>query len=335
MGVMGIQRKQIGATVEADVQVEGQPPRRRRISARNAEWLAFQGGLAGVLGCLESGHYLIIETRDTDAYYVQFAADGSGGCRIEAVADRFLADWRRLDDTAKNRMRTLGWRPPTDIGEGAVNWWRPSASGDEQAVAELAVATLRKVFGVVRPVGLRYKAFSQGEGAILLPTLGISRAVGERPLAERVDAVLRDFLEVDEIVVDDDGDRPIQSGDAIVYVRVQHDPDHVAVFSPIALDVVRTPSLIEAVNEINCSITVARASAQETVVLLNAEVYDQDEIAEGMINAVKAVASLAESYGADLRARFGGRAYFSEPTEPTEPTDETPALPEPSCGFFL
>lgn len=62
---------------------------------------------------LEAGHFLILRTQEEQPYYVQVPAEGAGGFRIEAVSNRFLNGWRRLDATAEGRLRRLDWRPPT------------------------------------------------------------------------------------------------------------------------------------------------------------------------------------------------------------------------------
>ena len=95
-----------------------------RSRRRATEWAGLETRLAKALACLEDGHFLILSTRNDDPYYVQFAAGGPQGMRAEAVSNRFLEGWRRLDRTAEDRLRRLGWRPPTDIGDGPVNWWR-------------------------------------------------------------------------------------------------------------------------------------------------------------------------------------------------------------------
>jgi hypothetical protein len=117
-------------------------------------------------------------------------------------------------------------------------------------MAELAVATLRKVFEVPRPVVLVYRAFSRDGEEILLSTLGVERHARRARLNGRIDAALQDYLEIDEVLRDEDGDRPVRSGDGMVEVRVIAGPGFVAVFSPALLGVTRNAALVEAVNDI-------------------------------------------------------------------------------------
>jgi hypothetical protein len=197
-------------------------------------------------------------------------------------------------------------------------------------MAELAVATLRKVFEVPRPVALAYRAFSRDGAEILLPTLGIEHHKRRPPLDDRVDAALREYLQIDEIIRDEEGDRPVRSGDAMVFVRVVRDPGFVAVFSSALTGVTRSTALVKAVNDMNISIRGARAAVTDDAVVIAAEVYEQPAIQSAVINALKAVSSLANSCAAQLQPRFGGNTFFEEPA-PSAGDDD----PEPGTGLYL
>jgi hypothetical protein len=314
------------AEIPARLPQVNNPSPRGRINAREAGWQWLAQALAVVLGCLEGGHFLILSTRDDEPYYVQFACGGREGMRVEAVSNRFLGGWRRLDRTAEGRLRRLGWRPPTDIGEGAVNWWRVfPEGGDLTEAADLVVATMRKAYDTARPAELVYRAFSRSGEEILLPTLGLDRQADRTPLDERVGRALSELLETEELQRDDDGDWPIRSGDAMVYVRVMAEPAYVAVFSPAVLDVTPSPELVDAVNQFNSNIRVARAFLTGRTVTVAAETDDQAEVGETVVNAFKAVSSLTQCCADELQARFGGRRYFGEPVH--DP------LPDQGYGF--
>lgn len=304
--------------------------RSRQASARDAEWQQATAKLSEVLGCLEEGHFLILQTRDESPYYVQFAAEGPAGIRVEAVSNRFLEDWQSLDRIAQSRLRRLGWRPPTDIGDGPVNWWRSFPQGaTTDAIAELALSTLRKVYEVSRPVALVYRAFARSGAEILLPTLGMARD-GKATLERRAEAALRGLLELDELVRDDDGDWPIRSDDVMVYVRAGADTGYVTVFSPALLGVTPTPGLLEAVNQFNSRIRVARAFVTDHEVVISAEVDDQPNVEDGVMHAFKAVSSLANVCAAELQPGFGGFTRFGAPDAPAPDP-----VAEPGYGLYL
>jgi hypothetical protein len=285
--------------------------------------------LGEVLGCLEEGHNLTVQTREDEPYFVQFSSSSAAGMTVEAASNRFLHGWRRLDRIAEERLRRLGWRPPTDIGDGPAGWWRsfPAPVSTEQ-VASLAVATMTKAFDVPRASALIYRASSRTGAEILLPTLQLERAPGAvdgQSLSERVEQALELFLGVDELIRDPDGDTPIRSGEAMVYVRVRAERNFVGVFSPVLLDINRTAGLIDAVNEINTNIRVARAAVTNHEVIFAAEVDDGPGAEASVINAIEAVSRLANSYGTDLQSRFGGRTFFQEP----------PIQPDQHTGLYL
>ncbi len=101
-----------GAEAVGQDEPRSEARRGRGSSERASEWQALVSRLAEALGCLEEGHFLILQTREEAPYYVQFGGGGAQGMRVEAVSNRFLEGWRRLDATALARLRRLGWRPP-------------------------------------------------------------------------------------------------------------------------------------------------------------------------------------------------------------------------------
>jgi hypothetical protein len=294
-----------------------------RPTQRASEWLTLRGGLVAALGCLEDGHYLILQSRDEIGYYVQFAA-GVDGPRAEAVSNKFLEGWKRLDAIAEARLRRIGWRPPTDIGDGPVNWWRqfddPVPVGD---VADLAVATLVKAYDVPRPSRLVYRAFSRQGEEILLPGLGVDRIPRpglQRGLAPRVDAALRVALGVETVIYDRDGHVPIRHGDAMVFVRTLVERGLVVVFSHTLAGVEKTSGLLDAVNDMNTDIHFARAAIIGHSVVVTAEVDAGEDLDTSLTHACDAVGWISDHWGAKLQARFGGATWFGEPAQPSPAT---------------
>lgn len=146
-------------------------------------WTRFTNDLADALADLDEDEHLIIEKKK-GWHYVQFAAGGKFGMRAEAVSNGYLDDNHRLSEEACTRLLNLGWDAPTHIPDdpktkhpdGSPNYFVdvgvPVPYG---AMATLAVNTLRGVFGVGHPGGLRYKAFANGSVDIRFPRLRIAR----------------------------------------------------------------------------------------------------------------------------------------------------------------
>ena len=77
----------------------------------SADWLAFENKLAEVLEVLEEDQFLVISTKRGWGY-VQFAAQGSFGLRIEAVSNHYLPEDAQLDAAQLEALLALGWSPP-------------------------------------------------------------------------------------------------------------------------------------------------------------------------------------------------------------------------------
>jgi hypothetical protein len=84
----------------------------------------------------------------------------------EAVSDAGLPPDQQLTVRQKDALTSLGWRPPTPVGD--VNYWyeilAPPAPSDSQRLAGLFVGTLRDVYGVESPGELEVEAWNDETG---------------------------------------------------------------------------------------------------------------------------------------------------------------------------
>lgn len=80
-----------------------------------------------------------------DEVYVQISSDGPDELFAEAVSNTFLEGASRLTDAEMQRLRHLGWSPPT--GDDEPNWYRTFDASDAAATAELVLRTLRDAYG--------------------------------------------------------------------------------------------------------------------------------------------------------------------------------------------
>jgi hypothetical protein len=113
----------------------------------------------------------------TPPYYVQFACDGNEGFRAEAVSNQFLPDRWRLSEKAGQTLFGLGWSAPDqDAQPPKVNYWRdwpgPPALPE---LAQSAVSTLRRVYGVTSPSQLEYRYFDKEGTELELEDPGLRR----------------------------------------------------------------------------------------------------------------------------------------------------------------
>lgn len=167
------------------------PTRRRPLSRAPQQpdtltaWKHLARELKVALGALEEDEVLILQIKGTNRF-VQFAQQGSYGMRAESTSNYYLPEGEQLDEAADAALKELGWRAPTnlpdDVGghrpDGSANYFldlkRPAPL---QALAELAVDTLRQVFGAEHPLDLQYQAFGPANVSIRLPNLGLRRAL--------------------------------------------------------------------------------------------------------------------------------------------------------------
>jgi Flp pilus assembly protein TadD len=146
-------------------------------------WSAFRRSLREALGALEEGEYLIIASKAGD-HYVQFANQADHGIRAEAVSNTFITQSARLSDEACQKLRKLGWSPPTYVpseraqepAEGSSNFYVDAGAPVAYArLATLAVRTLRAIYHIRHPEVLAYKSFSRDGVSIRFPLLKIPR----------------------------------------------------------------------------------------------------------------------------------------------------------------
>jgi hypothetical protein len=305
------------------------------------EWSRFTSALALALTELEVDQFLVLEARRHPGYYVQFAQGGPSGMRSEAVSNRYLEDFERLDDEAEAQLAALGWRPPRPEHdgrpEGPPNWyrdWDPPVPYAE--VADLAAATLRSVYEVSGPPYLTYNAFHRSGAKVVLPNLGIVRsetvettaplqehaaAPTHESVLEQVKQLVAEKLEVASAFVDDDGDVPISTNSAQFFIRVHDDAPVVSVFGALAWGFGYPPGVEEMVNEINGEIRFARVHFDGKGVLLTTEVLAQHFDPEDLWDRLLAMFGMAETYAPRLQDRFGGQIPFG----PALPAKKQPA----------
>ena len=302
-------------------------------AANGAEisWDAFGRRLADGLGRMAAESFLILALPADEAggrAYVQFAhwaaADGSAGLRAEAVGSENMPETRPLTPVQEERLDALAWERPAP-GEVCRNFhraWSVPAPCDDVAV--LVTETLREVYGVGAPAELqsRYASFENEEvgdlGLGLAPIPPTARprekptlALSSGQLEPLVEDGLRDWLGVEQLDRDEDGDYAIPVGSALVYVHVGGDRlPLIAIFSSILTDVDATPGLFTALNDINRRIRFARAFWVNGTIVVATELAAVDVSARQISFACMQLGSLADHLDDMLHGRFGGGVAF-------------------------
>lgn len=147
-------------------------------------WKGFTTRLEMVLADLEEDDFLILSSKRANSY-IQFAAQGAYGMRVEATSNAFLDEEHQLSSSDQERLFTFGWQAPTYLkakgtkepADGAPNYFIDIAAPlPHHAIAVIAADTLRQVYNVQHPGELEYRSFNMDKTKIRHPTLGLKRA---------------------------------------------------------------------------------------------------------------------------------------------------------------
>jgi hypothetical protein len=294
-------------------------------------WADLERRLAAALGRMRDDTFLILSTAADDdgrVCYVQFAA-GDWGLRAEAVSSAYLPPDHPLTPAQEADLVALGWLPPGAGDDARPNFSRTWAAPPPVVeVARQAVRTLREVYGVATPRELRH-TYTSLERVLDDPDLGTEPerpAVPPRPeqhairsaaeLRPLVEDALERWLGIDELVRDADGDYPIRVGSALIFVQVLDGmPPVVRIFAPLLRDVAASPTLLDALNEINGRIRFGRVFWMGRQVIVAMELTAAGITADQVVFGCTELGNLADHLDDGLHGRFGGATVFA--TRPT------------------
>jgi hypothetical protein len=128
-----------------------------------------------------------------------------------------------------------------------------------------------------------------------------------------VEKLLKEILETDSLILDDDGDVPIRIGTAMYYVRVlDTDPVMIRVFSPFLRNVKKSAKLLEKLNEINCEISYARVMWYDDDVIAANDFLAESVDKDSLDHACRHMGWLADTYDNQLKDEFGGETFFAD-----------------------
>ncbi len=298
-------------------------------------WKGFRRALADRLVGLEVGETFHVEVETANgeeepgcAPYVQVIRFDEGGLRGEVSGNRYLRASSRLDKATRCRLVDLGWARP-DKQRDQFNFALEVAASRVDQLAAMAVTALREVFAVAHPAFLACDVVVEPDAdlptvASLAPT-GEAVAVcpvGREHLVQLVDAALTDFLgQCPER--DEDGDVPIVSGSALVFVRVPEHHPMVEIFAPLVLEVTGLDSARFEVAVLNRDRPFAKFFLLGDQIMMTLQLPAWPFLADHLRAMLSMMCSLADEVDDDLAARVGGRCYF-EPSDGKDPvnTDE-------------
>ena len=124
-------------------------------------WPPFAQKLAAVLAKLEEDQYLVLEVKQSDRF-IQFAAQGAFGIRVETTSNHYLRKQEKLDARQIAALIKVGWRAPTGKPTDSTPESDPDGSPNFFAefltpvsfeeVANLTIRTFTEILRVPHPM---------------------------------------------------------------------------------------------------------------------------------------------------------------------------------------
>jgi hypothetical protein len=290
-----------------------------------AAWAAFAARLDDALETLDD--VLVVhlpcsyrkDELEGAAPYVQFLSYGGGALiRGEVSGNEYLDERLQLTAAQQRQLTGLGWASPDGTPDGSHNFYLDETVECSADVATLATRTMREVFDVPHPSFLDWDGATPAPGEPDEDDSGL-RAQVDRTLAEA-------FQE--PLIHDDDGDIPIRSGSAMVFVRVSdHDPV-VELFSPLLTGAAGDALALERLNAANRTLRFGRLVWVNGVVLAHYELWCDPFVPETLLRSVEIMTNLADDVDDRLRVQLGGRRFFEDSPVETPATDDPLSLRE-------
>lgn len=291
-------------------------------------WPPFADRLAAVLAQLEEDQYLIVSVKGSNRF-VQFAAQGFFGMRVETTSNSYLAKAEQLNKRQVATLIDAGWNDPTGAPEettpekdpdGSPNFFLEFANPvafDE--VANLTVCTFAEILRVPYPGSLQYQAFDSEGRALALPELGLKVATrGPKPdeqegLPQLLLDTLRERTGVDDLAYDHDGDIGIRYGSAVAFVHLVGDPPFVRFYSRILQDIEDNDSILFRLNDINAREPMVHFVFRGDAIFAVADICAAPFVTHHVTYAFEHFCSIIDGMDRLLQAEFGGKTMFDLP----------------------
>ncbi len=249
------------------------------------------------------------------APYVQFCG-GEGDIVLgEVSGNRYLHASYRLDKDARRRLGEIGWARPRPK-HGVFNYRAEVDQSHADQLAVMAVTALREVFGVTHP------AFLVGDVRIgddpdlphddtaEVPDEPLAtNPLGRRHLDELVDQALVPFLgQVPNR--DDDGDIPVVSGTAVVFVRTLPHAPLIRIWAEVAVEVSDPDRARFEVGVLNRDRPFAKFVLVDDRVVAQVHLPVSPFVPEHLRQTLAMMCELADEVDDDLAVRVGGRRFL-------------------------
>ncbi|HEY3505478.1 MAG TPA: hypothetical protein VGN37_22175 [Actinocatenispora sp.] len=300
----------------------------------NAAWLDFRGALEAALPAMPVGARLTVTLDPTATgtgeavYDLVLRVLSATGLHADAVGNAGLPEEYRLDRVAVGDLVALGWSPPGVVEETADRFGLRAEMDDAPTVASVVTRTLRDVYGAPHPAFLTYTV----SGDTVVPALGSARPVAAGtvlparrpssaeiaaigiPLEEQVRTVVAGFLKSDpeSLQSDDEGEFSVRAGSAMVFVRLNDNPQLIDVYSPILTEVEPDERLYERLSQLTRRMPIGRLYCTDGTVWASVPVFGRDFQPTHLLLALQVMTRLADELDDRLQGDFGGKRFFGE-----------------------
>jgi hypothetical protein len=242
------------------------------------------------------------------APYVQFAGQDDW-LRGEVSSNRFLDEACRLGPVQEQALTALGWRRPDDEHP---NWWVDVERDRLEELVSMSAGALRQALGVVHPKFLRWQRAlleeRSGEDGGSVPEIGFPSTREE--LRELVEATVAHHLGVEELVTDDDGDIPIESGRVPLWVQVLEESPTVRILSNVVVRVMSTRQARIEADVLNRQHSHLRFTVHDRTVVATIDIPGSPFVAQHLRDMVDVAASTLNRLVDDLVLRTRGRLFL-------------------------
>ena len=291
-------------------------------------WAPFAHKLAAILEKLEEDQFLILSTKHSDRF-IQFAAQGSFGIRIETASNSYLDGPEQLYEEQVATLIDAGWERPSGAPaestlegdpDGSPNFFVDfPAPVSFESVANLTVRTFSEVLRVPHPGSLQYLAFDDDNQAILLPELGLKLEIRTEEAADDVSQLLLDTLKestgISDLSYDEDGDIGVLYGSALTFIRLVNEAQRIRFFSLILLDVEDDTEIYKHLNDINADENLIRIYYKDETIFGVLDIFAAPYVSEHAAQAFEYFSTTVDRIGNQLQETFEGHTSVTG-TEP-------------------
>jgi len=285
-------------------------------------WHQFRRELADRIADLGPGQVLEVvveaavdETEAGGAPYLQFCGGEEDIVLGEVSGNRYLHAAHRLDKQARRRLGQIGWARPRPK-HGVFNYCAEVDQSHADQLAVMAVTALREVFGVTHP------AFLVGDVRIgddpdlphavtvELPDESLATTpVGREHLDQLVDQALVPFLgQVPNR--DDDGDIPVVSGTAVVFVRTLPHAPLIRIWAVVTVEVSDPDRAKFEVEVLNRDRSFAKFVLVDDRIVVQVHLLASPFVPEHLRATLAMMCELVDEVDDDLAVRVSGRSFL-------------------------